>query len=134
MLKCDECGWTTEYKRNLIRHQKSHLNKFNCEHCKKKFKTEDDKKVHKKLKHENYCQECDYKTMYEKRLKTHIKKVHQKTSKDKISYKKFKCKYCSKKLKTEDEKQVHEKLKHDNSFPLSIMFFYSKICKNTRKT
>ena len=111
MLKCDECGWTTEYKRNLIRHQKSHLNKFNCEHCKKKFKTEDDKKVHQKLKHENYCPECDYKTMYEKRLKKHIEKDHQKTSKVEISDKKFKCKYCSKKLKTEDEKQVHEKRK-----------------------
>ena len=63
----------------------------------------------------------------------HCIKDHQKTSKVEISDKKFKCKYCSKKLKTEDEKQVHEKRKHDNSCPFPSCSFTAKFAKTLEK-
>ena len=77
MYKCEECDdWTTEYKRSFIRHQKRHLNKFKCKYCCKKFKTEDEKQVHEKLKHDNSCPFCPFTTKIAKTLEKHIEKNH----------------------------------------------------------
>ena len=71
MYKCNQCNdWTTEYKSNFIRHQKTHLNKYKCKHCSKKFNTEDEKQVHEKRKHDNSCQfpSCSFTTKFAKKL------------------------------------------------------------------
>ena len=89
MYKCNQCDdWTTEYKRSFIKHQKSHLNKFKCKYCSKKFKTEDEKQVHEKLKHDNSCPFCPFTTKIAKKLEKHIEKDHQETSVNEISDKK----------------------------------------------
>ena len=82
MLSCTECLFTTKSKDTLNTHKRSlHRAKIllNCKLCNYETTFSQALTVHIDVKHHkiNYpCDKCDFKSLYERTWKRHMKNVH----------------------------------------------------------
>lgn len=111
---CNQCEYATVYVSNLIRHYRKHsgvknVRRFECKECGKKFTEKrtlvDHRRVHldedekQKLRSQFKCSICAYSTLYESRLKDHMK-IH-------VAVKPFECDVCSKRFYRKNILKIH---------------------------
>ncbi|XP_045614649.1 zinc finger protein 3 homolog isoform X2 [Procambarus clarkii] len=158
-FKCNICGFLTSTKSNLAKHRQQHTeecvcnvcnkklcNKFSlkehmrihnndkshqCEHCKKMFLRDRDKKIHEKIHMAespglHQCKVCKKCFVIKSRLIRHML-IHQKE-------KQFVCQVCSKKFVRKDDLKCHERV-HTGEKPYSCkecgkVFRYISNCRN----
>ena len=129
-LKCTQCKYETNTKAKLRQHISTHIQekKFNCNQCNKLFGTRSSLITHlithgeninnkKKtikthmfsdsIKSEKQCNECDYTTKYQHRLKNHIRIYHDGV--------RFECNQCDKVYKIAKQLQKHETSDHERN-------------------
>ncbi|KAB0395567.1 hypothetical protein E2I00_015679, partial [Balaenoptera physalus] len=111
--KCDECSYTSVYRKDVIRHAAVHSrDRFKCEFC--EFVCEDKKALlNHQLSHVSdkpfKCSFCPYRTFREDFLLSHVAVKH-------TGAKPFACEYCHFSTRHKKNLRLHVRCRHASSF------------------
>ncbi|XP_050535316.1 zinc finger protein 664-like [Daktulosphaira vitifoliae] len=106
-ISCESCGYTTQHRSSMYRHQKRHLkqSKFTCSECNKSFITESLLNEHKN-KHTGdkpfKCEACKKSFSLSRYLATHMRLIHG----DTVSYV---CNQCGRKFEDRSSLALHRR-------------------------
>ena len=127
---CDQCKKSFTQEGNLKRHVNAiHLKPYECQQCKNSFTDERNMEQHSKKIHLN-CTDCDYSSIWEKRMKIHVETVHQKA-------RTHKCDQCKKSFSQKRHLSGSVWLRQpteDLRFDLGISFYGFTRCSWTMPT
>jgi len=106
-ISCESCGYTTQHRSSMYRHQKRHLkqSKYTCSECNKNFITESLLNEHKN-KHTGdkpfKCESCKKSFSLSRYLTTHMRLIHG----DTVSYV---CTQCGRKFEDRSSLALHRR-------------------------
>ncbi|XP_060842764.1 zinc finger protein 664-like [Rhopalosiphum padi] len=106
-ISCESCGYTTQHRSSMYRHQKRHLkqSKYTCSECNKNFITESSLNEHKN-KHTGdkpfKCESCKKSFSLSRYLATHMRLIHG----DTVSYV---CTQCGRKFDDRSSLALHRR-------------------------